>query len=87
MFYTAGAPDQKNVPTVAISEEAGGEINHSETERKPSEVLKNSGKEPGFYFPDMDLFAFNFIYLSQYVSVEVTKNLAVFEMVLTNPIS
>ena len=34
----------------------------------------------------MDLFACNFIYLGKYVSVEVTTNIAVYGMVLKNPI-
>ena len=34
----------------------------------------------------MDFHAFNLMYLGQYLSVEVTKRLAVFGMVLKNPI-
>ena len=70
----------------AVSEEDGGDSDHSETERKPYEASKDIGKEPGFYFLDMDLFAFNLMYLGQYFSVEVTKNLALFGIVLTDPI-
>ena len=86
MFNTYGVTDEYNAPTEAISEEAGGESEYSEKERKPYEASNNSGKEPGFSFPDMGFFAFIFMYLVQYFSVGVTKNLASFGMVLTNPI-
>ena len=73
MFNTSGVTDEENTPTTAVSEEAGGENDNSETEHKQSEASNNSIKEPGFYFPDMDLFAFNLMYLGQYLSVESPK--------------
>ena len=73
MFNTAGVTDEENAPTAAISKEAGREIKKFETECEPPEISKNSGKEPGFSFPDMDLFAFNLMYLGQYLSVESPK--------------
>ena len=84
MFNTAGVTDEENAPTAVVSEEVGGESEHCETEHKPFEALHNSGKEQGFSFLDMDFFAFNLIYLGQYLSLEVTKNISVFGMVLTN---
>ena len=66
MFNTAGVTDEENSPTAAASKEDNGEIEHYKTKHKPSEAPNNCGKEPGFYFLDMDLFAFNLMYLSQY---------------------
>ena len=54
VFNTAGVTDEENAPTAAASYEAGGENERSETEHEPYEASKNSGKEPGFYFLDMD---------------------------------
>ena len=86
MFNNAGITDEENSPTVSVSEEAGGESEHSETEHEPSEASKNHGKEPGIYFTVIGFFAFNLIYLDQYLSAEVIKKLGVLGMVLTNPI-
>ena len=86
VFNTAGVIDEDNTPTVAVSEESGGESEHSETECEPSDASKNSGKETGFYFSDLDLFAFNLMYLGQNLSVKVTRNIAVFGMVPAKPI-
>ena len=73
MFNTYGVTDEYNAPTEAISEEAGGESEYSEKERKPYEASNNSGKEPGFSFPDMGFFAFIFMYLVQFFPLESPK--------------
>ena len=78
VFNPDGVTYEYNAPTVAILDDFGGESDNSETERKPSKSSKNSSKEPGFYFTEMDIFAFNLRYLGQYLSVEVTKRLLYF---------
>ena len=86
MFNSAGVIDEEDAPKVAVSEEAGGESEHSETEKKTSEASNNIGKEPDISFSGLEFFAFNLMYLGQYFSVEVTKTISVFGMVLIIPI-